>query len=120
MLVSRALRSLLDSNVLVRIHGRRNYVLTDEFRETLRKEVRKKTPASGIHQFPSLNVFYVGGMEDWTEHEFETYVAEMGEMWRRLSADRGAQAAAGAEGLGREGAGRARLMHKGCALAATE
>jgi hypothetical protein len=90
MLVSRVLKSLLNSNVLMRIHDRRNYVLTDQFRETLKTEVRKKAPTSGIHQFPSLNVFYVGGMEDWSENEFATYVAEMKEMWRRLSVDRGA------------------------------
>jgi hypothetical protein len=24
-------------------------------------------------------------MEDWSEHEFETYVGEMKAMWRRLS-----------------------------------
>ncbi len=92
MLVSRVLKSLIDSNVLMRIHDRRNYVLTEQFRETLKREVRRKAPASGIHQFPSLDVFYVGGMEDWSEHQFETYVAEMREMWRRLSVDRGALA----------------------------
>ena len=88
MLVSRVLKSLLDSNVLTRIHDRRNYVLTDEFREMLKGEVRRKAPESGIHQFPSLDVFYVGGMEDWGEHEFETYVGEMKAMWLRLSQDR--------------------------------
>jgi hypothetical protein len=88
MLVSRVLKSLLDSKLLMRIHNRRNYVLTNQFRDTLKREVQRKTPLSGIHQFPSLNVFYVGGMEDWSEHEFETYLAEMREMWRRLSLDR--------------------------------
>ena len=87
-LTSRALRSLVDSKVLMRIHDRRNYVLTDEFREMLKHEVKAKAPASGIHQFPSLEVFYVGGMEDWSEHEFETYVNEMKAMWRRLSQER--------------------------------
>jgi hypothetical protein len=88
MLVSRVLKSLLDSDVLTRIHDRRNYVLTDEFRETLKREVQRKAPRSGIHQFPSLDVFYVGGMEDWSKHEFETYVDEMKATWRRLSQDR--------------------------------
>jgi len=88
-LVSKVLKSLLDSNLLVKIHGRRNYILTDEFRETLKKEVRRKTPGSGIHQFPALDVFYVGGMEDWGEHEFEIYVSQMRDMWLRLSRDRG-------------------------------
>ena len=78
----------MDSNVLMRIHDRRNNVLTAEFRETLKREVRRKTPRSGIHQFPSLDVFFVGGMEDWSEHEFEIYVGEMRDMWRRLSRDR--------------------------------
>ena len=85
---NRALKALLESKVLMRIHDRRNYVLSDEFREMLKKEVKAKTPISGIHQFPSLDVFYVGGMEDWSEHEFEMYVGEMGRMWRRLSQDR--------------------------------
>lgn len=84
-LVSRVLRSLTESNVLLKIHNRRNYVLTREFRETLREEVQRKRPVSGIHQFPSLEVFYVGGMEDWSEHEFEVYIEEMRDMWRRLS-----------------------------------
>jgi hypothetical protein len=88
MLVSRVLKSLLDSNLLMKIHDRRNYVLTDTFRETLKREVQRKSPRSGIHQFPSLAVFYVGGMEDWSEHEFEVYVGEMRDMWRRLSVDR--------------------------------
>ena len=87
-LVSKVLKSLLDSNLLVKIHGRRSYILTDEFREILKKEVLRKTPASGIHQFPALDVFYVGGMEDWGEHEFEVYVAEMKDMWLRLSRNR--------------------------------
>jgi len=87
-LINRVLESLLDSKVLMRIHDRRNYVLTDKFRETLKREIRRKAPSSGIHQFPSLDVFYVGGMEDWSEHEFETYVGEMKAMWRRLSQDR--------------------------------
>src|ERR1022692_2366380 len=39
-LTSRALRSLVDSKVLMRIHDRRNYVLTDEFREMLKNEVK--------------------------------------------------------------------------------
>jgi len=87
-LTTRVLRTLVDSKVLMRIHDRRNYVLTDEFREMLKNEVKTKTPASGIHQFPSLEVFYVGGMEDWSEHEFDTYVSEMKSMWRRLSQER--------------------------------
>ena len=88
MLVSRVLKSLLDSNVLARIHDRRNYVLTDHFREMLKREVEKKVPRSGIHQFPSLDAFYVSGMEDWSEHEFDTYVGEMKAMWRRMSQNR--------------------------------
>jgi len=72
----------------MKIHDRRNYLLTDEFRETLKREVQRKTPSSGIHQFPSLDVFYVGGMEHWNEREFEIYVGEMKDMWRRLSRDR--------------------------------
>lgn len=87
-LTSRVLRSLVDSKVLMRIHDRRNYVLTDEFREMLKNEVKAKAPASGIHQFPSLEVFYIGGMEDWSEHEFESYVSEMRAMWRRMSQER--------------------------------
>jgi hypothetical protein len=84
-LVSRVLRSLMDSGVLMKIHDRRNYVLTPEFREALKKEVGLKRPHSGIHQFPSLEVFYVGGIEDWSKHEFETYVDGMRDMWERLS-----------------------------------
>ncbi len=84
-LVSRVLKSLVDSRVLMKIHDRRKYVLTDLFLETLKKEVQRKTPESGIHQFPSLDVFHVGGMADWTEHEFEIYVGQMRQMWRRLS-----------------------------------
>ena len=87
-LVSKVIKSLLESNLLVKIHSRRNYILTDEFRETLKKEVLRKAPSSGIHQFPALDVFYVGGMEDWGEHEFEIYVSEMREMWQRLSRSR--------------------------------
>ena len=87
-LVSKVLKSLLESNLLVKIHSRRNYILTDAFRETLKREVLRKTPSSGIHQFPALDVFYVGGMEDWGEHEFEMYVSEMKEMWLRLSRNR--------------------------------
>jgi hypothetical protein len=87
-LINRVLKSLLDSKVLTRIHDRRNYVLTDEFRETLKREVQRKAPRSGIHQFPALDVFYVGGIEDWSEHEFESYVGEIKAMWRRLSQDR--------------------------------
>jgi hypothetical protein len=86
---NRVLQALLESKVLMRIHDRRNYVLTDTFRDMLRSEVKRKAPSSGIHQFPSLDVFYVGGMEDWSEHEFETYVGEMKAMWRRLSQSRG-------------------------------
>ena len=91
-LVSKVLKSLLGSNLLVKIHGRRNYILTDEFREALKKEVLRKTPGSGIHQFPALDVFYVGGMEDWGEHEFEIYVSQMRDMWLRLSRNRRAAA----------------------------
>ena len=87
-LVSKVIKALLESNLLVKIHSRRNYILTDVFRETLKKEVLRKTPSSGIHQFPALDVFYVGGMEDWGEHEFEIYVSEMREMWQRLSRSR--------------------------------
>jgi hypothetical protein len=87
-LVSRVLKSLVDSNLLMKIHDRRSYVLTNMFRDTLKKEVQRKTPRSGIHRFPSLDVFYVGGMEDWDEHEFEIYVSEMKDMWGRLSRNR--------------------------------
>jgi len=87
-LTSRVLKSLLDSKVLMKMHDRRNYVLSDEFREMLKNELKAKAPASGIHQFPSLDVFYIGGMEDWSEHEFDTYVREMKAMWQRLSQER--------------------------------
>jgi hypothetical protein len=87
-LVSRVLRSLVDSKVLMKIHDRRYYVLTNEFRETLKLEVQRKTPKSGIHRFPSLDVFYVGGMEDWSEHQFGVYAGEMKSLWRRLSRSR--------------------------------
>lgn len=117
MLVSRVLKSLLDSNVLTRIHDRRNYVLTEEFRETLKREVRMKAPASGIHRFPSIDVFYVGGMEDWSEREFETYVDEMREMWHRLSGDNGAERQSPSRGEEESQAPPLGLMHKGCALA---
>jgi hypothetical protein len=92
-LVTRVLTSLVESNVMMRIHDRRNYILTDEFRETLKREIHRKTPGSGIRQFPSLDVFYVGGMEDWTEHEFEIYISEMRDTWHRLSKDRDRPAA---------------------------
>lgn len=78
----------MESNVLMKIHDRRNYVLTPEFRETLKREVGEKRPLSGIHQFPSLDVFYIGGMEDWSEHEFEVYVGGMRDMWQSLSRNR--------------------------------
>jgi hypothetical protein len=84
-LVSRVLKSLIDSGVLLKIHDRRNYVLTPEFRETLKREVGEKRPLSGIHQFPALDIFYVGGMQDWSEHEFEVYVGGMRDMWQRLA-----------------------------------
>lgn len=87
-LVNRVLRSLMDSGVLMKIHDRRNYVLTPRFRETLRREVRLKRPPSGIHQFPSLDVFYVGGIEDWSEHELESYIGSMRDVWERLSKSR--------------------------------
>ena len=48
----------------------------------------EEAPCSGIHQFPSLDVFYVGGMEDWSEHEFEVYVGGMRDMWQSLSRNR--------------------------------
>jgi hypothetical protein len=87
-LVTRALKSLVESNVLMKIHDRRNYVLTPEFRETLKREVGEKRPQSGIHQFPSLDVFYIGGMEEWSEHDFELYVGGMRDVWQHLSRDR--------------------------------
>ena len=98
--------SLMDSKVLMRIHDRRNYVLTDEFRETLKREVRRKIPRNRMHQFPSLNVFYVGGIEDWSEHEFETYVDEMREMWRRISLNRRPATVSSARGNAESGAPR--------------
>jgi hypothetical protein len=88
VLVNRVLKSLTESKVLMKIHARRNYVLTKEFRETLKREVERKTPRSGIHRFPSLDVFYVGGMEDWDDREFEVYVKAMRDMWVGLSQNR--------------------------------
>jgi hypothetical protein len=89
-LVSRVLKSLVDSNVLMKIHDRRNYILTNEFRRALKAEVQRRTPQSAIpHRFPSLDVFYVGGMEDWSEHEFGIYVDQMRDMWHRLSQNAG-------------------------------
>ncbi len=87
-LVTRVLRALVQSGILKKIHDRRNYVLTEEFLDTLKDQIRRKTPESGIHQFPSLNVFYVGGMENWTQHEFDAYVGEMKERWLDLSGNR--------------------------------
>lgn len=87
-LVSRVLNSLLGSNVLMKIHERRNYVLTERFRETLKTEVRRKIPRTRMHQFPSLDVFYVGGIEDWSESEFDTYISQMKETWHQLSSSR--------------------------------
>ena len=43
-LVSKVLKSLLDSNLLVKIHGRRSYILTDEFRETLEEGSSEEDP----------------------------------------------------------------------------
>ena len=84
-LVTRVVKALVDSGVLKKVRDRRNYVLTEEFLGAVKEEIRRKTPASGIHQFPSVNVFDAGGIENWTEHEFELYVDEMRQLRRRLS-----------------------------------
>ena len=87
-LVTRVVKALLDSGVLRKIRNRRNYVLAEDFLGMIKKEIRTKTPASGIHQFPSLDVFDMGGIESWTEHEFEQYVGEMRKLRRKLSEKR--------------------------------
>ena len=84
-LVTRVVKALVDSGVLRKIRDRRNYILTEEFLDMVKEEIRRKIPASGIHQFPSLNVFDVAGVETWTEHEFELYVDEMRKLQHRLS-----------------------------------
>ena len=83
--VTRVLKVLVNAGVLKKIRDRRNYLLADGFAEIVREQIQRKTPPSGIHQFPSLDVFSVSGMRDWTQHEFDLYVEEMRERWRSLS-----------------------------------
>ncbi len=84
-LVSKVLRALVSSGVLKKIRARRNYLLTDGFLDVVKKQIQRKAPASGIHQFPALDVFSVSGMGNWTQHEFDLYIGEMRERWRHLS-----------------------------------
>lgn len=86
--VTRVLKVLVNSGVLEKVRDRRNYLLADGFARIVKEQIRRKTPLSGIHQFPSLDVFSVSGMGNWTQHEFDLYVGAMRERWRSLSASR--------------------------------
>jgi hypothetical protein len=89
-LVTRVVKALVESGVLKKVRDRRNYVLTERFLGILKEEIRRKTPVSGIHQFPSLDVFDVGGIENWTEHDLDVYVEEMRKLRCRLSGKKAA------------------------------
>ena len=85
--VTRVLRSLRDSGVLERVNTRK-YLFTDGFVAILKEEILRKTPRSGLMQFPAMTVFDMCGMESWSEKDVEAFVERLRQHWTDLAGKR--------------------------------
>lgn len=75
-LVTKVLKSLRQSGVLERVNTRK-YLFNDKFAGVLKEEVLRKTPRSGLMQFPAMTVFDICGIETWTERDMEQFVKRL-------------------------------------------
>ena len=91
-LVTKVLKSLVESGVLKRANARK-YLLSEGFLSTGRQEILAKVPRSALMQFPVMTIFDVCGVETWSEHELEEFVARL----RRHHRDRSRRGAVTAE-----------------------
>jgi hypothetical protein len=80
-LVTKVLRSLRQSGVLERVNARR-YLFAEGFSGVLKEDILRKTPRSGLMQFPTMAVFDICGIEGWTERDLESFVRRLREHWK--------------------------------------
>ena len=83
-LVTKVLKSLQHSGVLERVNARK-YLFTDKFSGLLKEEILRKTPRSGLMQFPAMTVFDMCGIESWTESDVDHFTTRVGEHWSDMT-----------------------------------
>lgn len=79
--VTRVLDALIDSQVITRSMPRMKYVLTDEFLDTVKREVTRLMPRRLFIHYPDFEVFDVSGIESWSQEELELYMKELKKRW---------------------------------------
>jgi hypothetical protein len=79
-LVTKVLGSLRQGGVLERVNLRK-YLFADSFSRILKEDVLRKTPRSGLLQFPTMAVFDMCGIETWTEHDLDDFVRRLKQHW---------------------------------------
>lgn len=75
-LITKVLKSLRQSGVLERVNTRK-YLFNEKFVGVLKEEILRKTPRSGLMQFPAMTIFDVCGIEGWTERDVEHFVSRL-------------------------------------------
>lgn len=81
MLITRVLRSLVESRVIEKSKPRRKYVLTNEFLNAIKGDVTRTMPRKLFIHCPDAAVFEVSGIDSWSEQEFELYVKDLRKLW---------------------------------------
>ncbi len=79
--ISRPLRALINSGVIMKSTRRGKYLLTDGFLDAMKQDITKGMPRGPFVHYPDLTVFDISGIESWTEEELEVYIKELKRRW---------------------------------------
>jgi hypothetical protein len=85
--VTKVLASFRGSGILRRVSTRK-YLFTDSFVGIVKDEVLRKTPRSGLMQFPAMMVFDMCGIESWSERDLEHFTKRLRQHWSEACGNR--------------------------------
>jgi hypothetical protein len=81
--VTKVLMSLRQAGVIERVNTGK-YLFTSQFMDTMKEEILRKTPRSGLIQFPTMAVFDMCGIDGWNQSDMENFVWRLKEHWKKV------------------------------------
>ncbi len=84
--VTKVLMSLRQAGVIERVNTGK-YLFTSQFMDTMKEEILRKAPRSGLIQFPTMTVFDMCGIDGWNQSDMENFVRRLREHWKKVVPD---------------------------------
>jgi hypothetical protein len=84
--VTKVLMSLREAGVIERVNTGK-YLFTSQFMDTMKEEILRKAPRSGLIQFPTMTVFDMCGIDGWNQSDMENFVRRLREHWKKVVPD---------------------------------